>query len=601
MRVSISAPAREVLPRLDQPLLCDLLRRLPPEEFDLAMQTKVLCAGKLPGAEFYVACGGSAIATARGWGLPVAAYADAEDFRNAVHSMHGRFLMHRAAFGLMRRLPAYSASRPLTGKQAVASLLLGAVLVSGALVLPAHLTLAALSAAGGLFFLAVMALRLLSLLPSASRPAAPDPPELAAADLPVYSVLVPLFRETAVLPQLVRALTAMQYPVHKLDIKLVLEEDDLEMRRAVAAIALDRRFEVIVAPPGKPRTKPRALNYALQFCRGALVTIYDAEDIPEPDQLLKAARKFAGRPRSVACLQAQLSFYNPDENWLSRQFTAEYAVLFGLLLPALSSYRLPLPLGGTSNHFRTGILRDAGAWDPFNVTEDADLGVRLARSGYVTETLDSFTYEEATTHSGNWFRQRARWLKGFLLTWLVHMRSPLRLLRDLGPAGFWTVQAMTLGVFASALLYPAGVLLVVLFYVSGGLDRQGIGLAALALAAVNLLVFAAGHASSILLMRRAARRHAIACSWVTLVTVPFYWCMMSVAAWLALWQFATRPFHWNKTEHGLSKLQARVSPPPAGRTPARPRCWQPGEPQVALPHAWQATAKSRGLRQPHRV
>ncbi len=156
------------------------------------------------------------------------------------------------------------------------------------------------------------------------------------------------------------------------------------MRRALRKHDLPPHFEVIVVPQGSPQTKPRALNYALQFCRGSLLTIYDAEDIPEPNQLREVARKFSGAGEKLACLQAQLSFYNPNENWLTRQFTAEYATLFGLILPALAAHNLPLPLGGTSNHFRTRNLRQIGGWDPYNVTEDADLGLRLARLGYRT-------------------------------------------------------------------------------------------------------------------------------------------------------------------------------------------------------------------------
>ena len=372
---------------------------------------------------------------------------------------------------------------------------------------------------------------------------------------PVYSVLVPLFRETAVLGQLVSAHTKLRYPVEKLDIKLILEEEDVGMQAAVAGLRLPPRFEVIVVPAGRPQTKPRALNYALAFSRGELLTIYDAEDIPEPDQLEKAARRFAGEGPEFACLQAQLTFFNPNENWLTRQFTAEYAMLFGRLLPVLAEHRLPLPLGGTSNHFRTAALRAVGGWDPFNVTEDADLGLRLARHGYETGTFDSLTYEEANTRLANWMRQRARWLKGFLATWLVHMRDPPRLMRELGPAGFWVAQAVTIGVFASALLHPlclAATLVLVALHPA--LPDQA-GFATVAIAGLNLLVFIAGYALAIVLTRQALRQRGISGWHGTLATMPFYWLLMSAAAWLALWQFIAAPFHWNKTEHGLSRLQ----------------------------------------------
>jgi cellulose synthase/poly-beta-1,6-N-acetylglucosamine synthase-like glycosyltransferase len=407
----------------------------------------------------------------------------------------------------------------------------------------------------GLFFLSVVALRLLCFMPPVPRETAPPPRQADEAELPHYSVLVPLFRETAVLNQLMGALTRLRYPVEKLDIKLILEEEDMGMQAAVAKLPLPPQFEIIVVPAGRPQTKPRALNYALHFCRGELLTIYDAEDIPEPDQLAKAARRFAAAGPELACLQAQLTFFNPNENWLTRQFTAEYAMLFGKLLPVLADHRLPLPLGGTSNHFRTAVLRAVGGWDPFNVTEDADLGLRLARHGYETGTLDSLTYEEANTRLPNWMRQRARWLKGFLATWLVHMRDPARLMREVGPAGFWVSQAVTIGVFASVLLHPLCLLATfVLVVLHPALPEQA-GLAAVAIAGVNLLVFFAGYVLAIVLTRDALRLRGLPGWRGTLATMPVYWLLMSGAAWLALWQFITAPFHWNKTEHGLSRFQ----------------------------------------------
>ncbi|MFM8747406.1 MAG: glycosyltransferase family 2 protein [Aestuariivirga sp.] len=573
MPLSIDGAESEVLPRVDQTALCGLLRRLPHNELDEVLRHRILCAVKLPGAEFHVACGTLALSHARARGLRIIAYAEAPDFLAAVRSAHGQFLIDRAALGLMRHWPAYSASRPLTAAQAAVIAALGGFAWYLAFQLPPQFAVAGFAAVGGLFFLSVVVLRMMCFLPAAPRETWPGAAAAAAAEpvLPAYSVLVPLFRETRVLPQLTGALASLRYPAERLDIKLIIEDNDLPMRRAVAALKLDSRFEVIVVPAGKPRTKPRALNYALPFCRGALLTVYDAEDIPDPDQLLKAARSFARLPPEVACLQAQLTFYNPDENWLARQFAAEYAVLFGLLLPALDSHHLPLPLGGTSNHFRIEVLRAIGGWDPFNVTEDADLGLRLARLGYKAAILDSFTHEEANTRPGNWLAQRSRWLKGFLLTWLVHMRAPVKLRRQLGLRGFWIMQALTLGVFVSALLYPSGLVLVLAFYGSGGMLRQNASVALNCLLGVNLVAFIAGHASAILLMRRGARSHGLRCSWIAVATVPLYWCLMSAAAWLALWQFATQPFHWNKTEHGLSRQPAAVRALPDARSSAHLR------------------------------
>ncbi|MFN4143818.1 glycosyltransferase [Aestuariivirga sp.] len=540
---------------MDRTAVFEALRRLPEEELETALRLKLVPMVSIPGLRLHAACGSAAYDIARERKLPLIGRARRSDFLAAVRAVHGRFLAQEAALGLARRKPIFSARQRLTSEQASVLLLGAAIFALGMALLPLGTLLMLASGVGGVFFLAVVALRVLCLLPPPAterrRRAAPLTPE----QLPTYSVLVPLFRETPVLPQLLGALQRLQYPSTKLDIKLILEEEDVAMQRALAMRPLPRHFEVIVVPAGRPQTKPRALNYALQFCRGELVTIYDAEDIPEPDQLRKAAQRFAEAPPELACLQAGLAFYNAGENWLARQFTAEYALLFQVLLPVLASHRLPLLLGGTSNHFRTAVLRAAGAWDAFNVTEDADLGLRLARLGYQTGTLDSLTYEEANTRLGNWMRQRARWLKGFLATWLVHMREPRRFIHEVGPAGFWTAQVMTLGVFASALLHPPAMVATAVVAMLFPSLPEGAGLALVMLAGVNLFVLLAGYAVTIGLVRRGLRRRGITGWTGTLASLPLYWMLMSAAAWLALWQFMTAPFHWNKTEHGLSKLQ----------------------------------------------
>jgi hypothetical protein len=255
---------------------------------------------------------------------------------------------------------------------------------------------------------------------------------LADADLPVYTILVPMYREPEVADKIMAAVTALDYPQDKLDVKLLLEEDDDLTRKKVAAVmaGMPLCVEVIVCPAvpkGQPKTKPRACNWGLDRARGEYLVIYDAEDRPEPDQLKKAVATFrklkaAGKKR-VVCLQAKLNYFNADQNYLTRFFTLEYTNWFDLFLPGLHAFRTPIPLGGTSNHFHTQILRSVGGWDSFNVTEDCDLGIRLARLGYGTEILDSTTWEEANSRAGNWLRQRSRWIKGYLQTHLVHSRE----------------------------------------------------------------------------------------------------------------------------------------------------------------------------------
>lgn len=553
--LTIAGSEADVLPRVDLETICAMLRRLPQDELAAALRSKLVPVVSLPGMVLHAACGPAALAEGQRLGQKIVGYAEAHDLVAAARGVHGHFLLGEATFRLAKRMPHFSARRRLTRPQSALLLAVAVLAAASAWLVPGGVLWPIASLVSGLFFLSVVALRLLCFMPPVPREKAPPPRQADDAEMPHYSVLVPLFRETAVLNQLIGALSRLRYPVEKLDIKLILEEEDMVMRAAVAKLPLPPQFETIVVPAGRPQTKPRALNYALAFCRGELLTIYDAEDIPEPDQLTKAARRFAAAEPELACLQAQLTFFNPNENWLTRQFTAEYAMLFGRLLPVLADHRLPLPLGGTSNHFRTDVLRAVGGWDPFNVTEDADLGLRLARHGYETGTLDSITYEEANTRLPNWMRQRARWLKGFLATWLVHMRDPVRLMREVGPAGFWVAQAVTIGVFASALLHPLCLLATFVLLALHPALPEGAGLAAIAIAGVNLLVFFAGYVLAIVLTRDALRQRGLPGGQGTLATMPVYWLLMSGAAWLALWQFITAPFHWNKTEHGLSSFQ----------------------------------------------
>ena len=256
-----------------------------------------------------------------------------------------------------------------------------------------------------------------------------------STSLPVYSVLVPLFHEADVLRDILDALVKLKYPPAKLDVILILEETDALTQRAISGIDLPGFVKVLIVPDLQPRTKPKALDYAMQFTSGEFIVVYDAEDVPEPNQLRKALQVFAQHP-DIDCLQARLNIHNASENWLTAQFALEYTTLFDGLLPALERLGLPIPLGGTSNHFRRHTLLASGLWDPYNVTEDADLGLRLERQGRKIGILDSTTWEEAPADLGNWIRQRTRWIKGWMQTYLVHMRNPLVLQRELGLAKF---------------------------------------------------------------------------------------------------------------------------------------------------------------------
>ena len=243
----------------------------------------------------------------------------------------------------------------------------------------------------GLVFVAWTALRLLGAL---SERLVRQHPRVVTPDhaLPIYTVVAALYRETAAVEGLMRALDRLDYPKEKLQAILAVEPDDEATLDALKQCK-PGAFEIVFSPKGEPRTKPKALNAALPFVRGRFLAVYDAEDRPDTDQLRLAYESFAANDPRLACIQARLTIDNTSDSWLTRMFTAEYAGLFDVLLPGLARWRTPLPLGGSSNHFRTDVLREVGAWDPFNVTEDADLGMRLARFGYRTAVIASTTYE----------------------------------------------------------------------------------------------------------------------------------------------------------------------------------------------------------------
>ena len=541
-------------PELPKHLLGRILTRLSVSELQLALRHKLLPVAWLPHLTLFAAVGGAGTQSAEDLDLRPVARIAPNDFQYAVRRVLGPKILRHAIEDLKLNQPKFSAHRRLTLAQMFWFGLALGIYLCGMILLPLDTSLALTCLCLSVFFLSVVALRLMCVLGVRQKKLKPLK-RLADHELPVYSVLIPLFRETGVVHQLVSALEHLDYPKTLLDIKLILEETDIAMHRAIARMELPSHFEVIIVPAGMPQTKPRALNYALQFARGELLTIYDAEDVPEPDQLRKAVLAFALGPPNLACLQAELTFYNANENWLTRQFTVEYAILFGLILPNLAHEHLPLPLGGTSNHFRTKVLRDVGAWDPFNVTEDADLGLRLARLNYLTQVLDSKTYEEANTALGNWIQQRARWFKGFLQTWLVHMRNPWELRREIGWDGIWIMHATTFGTVFSSTVHPifTGVAAYQL-WCNWNLPVTDSSLK-MALAGICLVVTGIGYGASLYAGYVVTRRKGLSWRFV-LLTMPLYWLLMGVAAWLSLWQFIVAPFHWNKTKHGLSSLTA---------------------------------------------
>ncbi|MEO0370715.1 MAG: glycosyltransferase [Pseudomonadota bacterium] len=376
---------------------------------------------------------------------------------------------------------------------------------------------------------------------------------LRASDdpLPKVSILVPLYKETEVLHALVSRLSRLTYPKCLLDVLLVIEEADETTRDMLATIDLPPWIRPVVVPDGQPRTKPRAMNYALDFCEGDIIGVYDAEDAPEPDQITQVARRFQALPPEVACIQGVLDYYNPRQNWLARCFTIEYATWFRVIMPGVSRLGWAIPLGGTTLFFRRKVLEHLGGWDAHNVTEDADLGFRLARHGYRTEMLATVTEEEANCRPWAWIRQRSRWLKGYMTTYIVHMRRPGLLLSQLGFWKFVGFQAHFLTALSQFFLAPIlWSFWLVLFGLPHPLDpflsREvmiGLGSAFLVIEVVNIALYASAVSG---------RRHRHLLAWTP--TMHFYNPLGAVAAYKALYELAIKPYFWDKTQHGLAKI-----------------------------------------------
>lgn len=458
-----------------------------------------------------------------------------------------------AIHGLSRSDPDASAALPLVAWQR--HVLILAVLATPIwLATGSRVPLLLLFGLATLSSLAILLLRLIALreighsqasLALVSAPAAEREP----VELPLYSILVPLYREATVIPQLLAALDALDYPKHRLDVLLIVEFSDPETTAAIARAAPGPHIRTIVVPDGLPRTKPKALNFGMTYARGDYVVVFDAEDQPEPDQLRQALQAFRGGPPALGCVQARLNIYNPASSWLTRQFTMEYSALFDGLLPAMERARLPIMLGGTSNHFRREVLEAVECWDAFNVTEDADLGLRLARRGYLVAVLPSTTWEEAPPTYRIWHGQRTRWLKGWLQTYIVHMRRPARLWQELGPRRFVAFQALTGGALLSALVHPLFLAILLIEAAAGTLlagDESMVGSTLRWLALLN--VVASYGVAMVLGYRAVAARGRRWLGW-HIVLLPIYWLAISLAAYAALWQLFRAPFHWEKTAH----------------------------------------------------
>jgi glycosyltransferase XagB len=497
------------------------------------------------------------------------------DVLTAIRARFEQELRHEAAYGLSDRDPARSAKGGLSRGQRVALGLSAAGLVTALVLTPGGLLIAAVVVlqtvfVAGVLFKLVASLAGIRSTRRRARRAAPE--RVADRDLPLYTVLVPVYHEANVVGGLIEHLRRLDYPQEKLEILLLMEEDDTETIAAARAAGPPDTVRFILIPDGQPKTKPRACNVGLFFARGEYVVIYDAEDRPEAGQLRDAVAAFRHGADDLVCVQARLNYFNARQNVLTRMFTLEYSYWFDYMLPGLDRLSLPIPLGGTSNHFRADRLRSLGGWDAFNVTEDADLGLRAAAQGYTVGIIASTTYEEACSQLRPFVRQRTRWIKGYMQTAIVHSRRPARFTREAGLRGLAGFVLLIAGTPATFLATPVLWLLTAVWLLG---VVPGTAISHLfphpfdTLAELSLVV---GNLSMIGLNALAVLRRRMFHLLPFAVLAPLYWVLHSIAAWRALEQLIRRPFMWEKTPHGLQGSQ------PAPATVVV-------EPETALPEA----------------
>jgi cellulose synthase/poly-beta-1,6-N-acetylglucosamine synthase-like glycosyltransferase len=472
------------------------------------------------------------------------------------HKLLGEKYVKSAVFDLLKRDPKSSASTTFTNPQLISLFVLIAIVAVG-LVLNFKNTSIIINVIISFIFLIAICFKLfLALVGSRfelhQAVSKVDVRNIVDDELPVYTIFLPVYKEDKLIKKLIWNLQSIDYPREKLDIKLLIEEDDDKTLQAVRDLDFPGVFEVVVVPFHMPKTKPKACNYGLHFSRGEYLTIYDAEDIPDSDQLKKVIALFGKLPSNYICVQSALNYFNRNENFLTRMFTLEYSYWFDYMLPGLDTLDIPIPLGGTSNHFKMDALIELGAWDPFNVTEDADLGVRAYAKGYKIAIINSTTYEEANNEPINWIRQRSRWIKGYMQTYLVHMRNPVALWKKIGWRGFLGFNFFIGATSATFLVYP---LLLTIFISYLIFDFSTMRTLfpdwVLFISIFNLMV---GNILMIYINMMAVFKRRYFELILFAIANPIYWLMHSAAAYMGLYQLIVKPFYWEKTNHGLSKV-----------------------------------------------
>lgn len=491
--------------------------------------------------------------------LPV--LADASQINQAITRLYGAELAHRA----VTRVPARESCRSWQidrGKRQAWAISLLLLLLALVLMSPTWTMLILWALCNNVLTVSLRSLAFLADVFLGNDPPQQAPPKRAPSHRPTVSVLVPLLHEKDIATALIARLMRLTYPKALLQIVLVLEEGDHLTRATIARTSLPPWFTVIEVPKAnRLQTKPRALNYALDFCRGSIIGVWNAEDAPVPDQIDRVVEHFATAPDHVACVQGRLDYYNARTNWLSRCFTIEYAAWWRVILPGIARLGLIIPLGGTTLFFRRDHLEILCGWDAHNVTEDADLGVRLARHGYRTDLLPTVTFEEANCRSWPWVKQRSRWLKGFLTTWCVHMRHPIQLLRQVGLARFLGIQTLFLATFSQFICAP--LLWSFCMTLFGATHPVEATLGTPVLVGLFWFFVVAEFVNMAIALRAVAQReHRHLVPYI--ITLPVYFLLGTLAAYKALYEFVVSPFYWDKTEHGVALPTSMTSAPKKG-------------------------------------
>lgn len=473
---------------------------------------------------------------------------------------HGEQLSQYACWNLAEKTPAASAYVAMGHRTKMAGFAAALLIAFAVVISPLTNSYFALFVCFNLFFLPSL-FRILAIIMTLffnSKKNLPDIQpylDVAASDLPTYSVLIPLRNEVGLVDQLVVAMDRIDYPKSKIDVLFVVEDSSADTLASLEIACESKPYKIIAVPPSEPATKPKALDFAISFARGEHIVVFDAEDIPHPQQLRWAAAHFMARP-GTDCFQADLVIDNGATSFLSAMFAGEYAGLFGVYLPMLARLDLPLPLGGTSNHFRRRALLEVGVWDAHNVTEDADLGMRLSRMRYKCETLTpspaSRTHEDAPTQLRVWLHQRTRWLKGWMVTLIVHNQNPLELLADLGLRRFIFFQLLIGSMVLSMPLHMFSAIFIATKWIFVPDYFSQLNLISL----VNMFFLLVGHASIVLMniLGLIRLRHYPLIPFQLLQ--PLYWLVVSFAAVRAAIQLRTSPFKWEKTPHQTAQKSA---------------------------------------------